>query len=639
MIGVSYLPGALAVAWSLRRLRTRHALVCMATPDVPAGARAQLGLVYDRVVEVPYVAHKARPLPSLRQAEYYAGWLDRGFTKWNCLELAEYDRVLLVDADVVFLVNSDDLFDLRPPAACFSLPWAAPWQREGGLANPYLAALPAQADPPDLPHGCEVPAAAVMAALHARTFVGGGFLVLLEPRRGKLAELVALIGAGPVYGAGYRTTSAADETAIAELYARAGTPWTHIHQRYAAIPWKKDWVARDIRAYHYLGRKPWESSPLEWPDLADWWRVADGLVAAHGGLRGLFYPDAGAVAPLDADAAQLRLTGDARALVLGAGREHGKRREQRAAWREADNVLGRWLMALVNTPGPAESYVAWAQVYRRSAPGEPFNRKLAAELTEKGFVRTEAQAHALVAKILETVDLRLDRPPRPSGVAPACGGGALSYGSHFETPETARLARLVELGGCAAAVAVALRYAVVIASGQQWGIPRAHAAYLYDRFRVRGEAFASPLNARLLGMPGARFCSAFPDTDAPFGSAGDFFAQDPATLDGNWVVNPPFVEELLLRAARHLLGALEAGALQTFFYIMPAWTDTEAYGLLAGSPFLVAERRLEPGQYYYEDPAGARVDTKAASLYLALSTESAEARARLPGALEHITAV
>jgi phosphorylated CTD-interacting factor 1 len=44
---------------------------------------------------------------------------------------------------------------------------------------------------------------------------------------------------------------------------------------------------------------------------------------------------------------------------------------------------------------------------------------------------------------------------------------------------------------------------------------------------VEAEGFASPLNCRWL-----RYCSAFPDTDAPFGSLGSFFGFRPNEVGG-----------------------------------------------------------------------------------------------------------
>ena len=64
------------------------------------------------------------------------------------------------------------------------------------------------------------------------------------------------------------------------------------------------------------------------------------------------------------------------------------------------------------------------------------------------------------------------------------------------------------------------------------------------------EAFASPLNTYY-----GAYCSAFPDVDAPFGSAGPFAALRPAR--GSYQVNPPFVPPVIDAAAEHILGLLE----------------------------------------------------------------------------------
>src|SRR5271166_297627 len=74
MLGAAYAPGALALAESLRAVRTRHPLVCMVTPDVPEETRAALGLAYDRVVEVPYIEQRSRRLLSAKQRKRYGEW-------------------------------------------------------------------------------------------------------------------------------------------------------------------------------------------------------------------------------------------------------------------------------------------------------------------------------------------------------------------------------------------------------------------------------------------------------------------------------------------------------------------------------------------------------------------------------------
>ena len=69
---------------------------------------------------------------------------------------------------------------------------------------------------------------------------------------------------------------------------------------------------------------------------------------------------------------------------------------------------------------------------------------------------------------------------------------------------------------------------------------------LRRRFGCELECFASALNCRY-----ERYCSAFPDVDAPFGAAGDFFASD--FDEGSFEANPPFVPALI--------GAMDLGCM------------------------------------------------------------------------------
>jgi len=299
MKGDAYVPGALVVAQSLKNVGTRHDIVCMVTPDVTPKARVMLAQVFTDVVEVPYISHESRHFTAQKQGKLYNSWMDQAFTKWNVLSLVAWSKVLLVDADMVFIKNSDDLFDLQAPAATFSLAWAQPWVRHG-VANPYVARgdQKGRRKQLDLPHGATVPAATVFAALRAvpPTFVGGGWLGLHVPNMDVYKRYLALIagaGDGTVYGADHTTTSGTDEASIADLYSGGATPgvpgvpgvpatpWTNIHQRYAAIPWKKDWVSQDIHAWHFYGKKPWQESRDEYPDLVVWWEIADQVMKEH----------------------------------------------------------------------------------------------------------------------------------------------------------------------------------------------------------------------------------------------------------------------------------------------------------------------------------------------------------------------
>jgi hypothetical protein len=99
-------------------------------------------------------------------------------------------------------------------------------------------------------------------------------------------------------------------------------------------------------------------------------------------------------------------------------------------------------------------------------------------------------------------------------------------------------------------------------------------------------------------------------------------------------VNPPFIEQVLERAARWVLAWLEEGRHPgPVFFAAPRWPDTPAVLLLGGSRFLAARRDLEAGAYRFEDPSGAPVRTLAPSVYFALSAGGAADAARLGPAL------
>lgn len=116
MLNDSYLPGALLLAYALRRQRTGADLVCMVTEEITPAARDGLGLLFDRVVDVPkiFVPHKRR---QERQDRPYM------FTRVNALRLGTdgdlglgYAKVVVLDADVLPLKHYDRLFLMDAPA-------------------------------------------------------------------------------------------------------------------------------------------------------------------------------------------------------------------------------------------------------------------------------------------------------------------------------------------------------------------------------------------------------------------------------------------------------------------------------------------------------------------------------------------
>ena len=115
------------------------------------------------------------------------------------------------------------------------------------------------------------------------------------------------------------------------------------------------------------------------------------------------------------------------------------------------------------------------------------------------------------------------------------------------------------------------RYDSLGGHGYQAAVGQHGFTWLRDHMDVHFECFASPLNCRF-----GRYCSAFPDTDTPFGSVGSFFDFAPTT--GSFEANPPFVPELMNKAVAHIETLLQGSdEPMSFCFVIPAWQSIPAY--------------------------------------------------------------
>eukprot|EP01064_Diplonema_japonicum_P030383 TRINITY_DN5165_c0_g1_i4.p1 TRINITY_DN5165_c0_g1~~TRINITY_DN5165_c0_g1_i4.p1 ORF type:complete len:426 (+),score=72.58 TRINITY_DN5165_c0_g1_i4:404-1681(+) len=144
---------------------------------------------------------------------------------------------------------------------------------------------------------------------------------------------------------------------------------------------------------------------------------------------------------------------------------------------------------------------------------------------------------------------------------------------------------------------VVLRYDSLGGHGYQAGLTGEAFDVLHKSMNVTCEAFASPLNCRY-----RKYCSAFPDTDAVFGSLGNFF--DISPQEGSYEANPPFVPETMTACAEHIdmLLSSATGAL-SFVVIVPVWKEVQAWTQLTTSPHLVSSFTISARQHSFTDGA------------------------------------
>ncbi len=229
--GDAYAPGVEALGRSLRATGTREAMVLMVTADVPRPARTRLAAQGWTLHEVEKLKN---PTPAHEQL---FPRFDKVFTKLRAWELDGYDKVVLLDADMVVLQNLDELFE-----------------------RPELAAAPDFLRPDRFNSGTMV----------------------LEPSREKLARMTAKL-------AGSRTYDGGDQGFLNEFFGdwytgpgdRRLPTWYNlpnfIYQFMHGHPSLRREAEQQAKIIHYMVQKPWDAAPVVTGGSELWWNAYLGV--------------------------------------------------------------------------------------------------------------------------------------------------------------------------------------------------------------------------------------------------------------------------------------------------------------------------------------------------------------------------
>nr|XP_026693838.1 glycogenin-1 isoform X1 [Ciona intestinalis] len=114
-----YCEGALVVAQSLRRHKTRREIVVLITPQVSTICRSRLSVLFDHVIVVDVLdSNDEAHLALLHRPE-----LGVTFTKLHCWRLVQYTKCVFLDADTLVLTNVDELFERNELSASPDAGW------------------------------------------------------------------------------------------------------------------------------------------------------------------------------------------------------------------------------------------------------------------------------------------------------------------------------------------------------------------------------------------------------------------------------------------------------------------------------------------------------------------------------------
>lgn len=282
MRGDGYLPGALVLAYALK-IQTKHDCICLVTGDVSPEARHALSLVYDKVILIDELRIKS---------SVSTGRSDRNLlmTRFEALRLGhdgglgeQYEKISLLDADVLPISSYDELFNLPVPAGIIMEGRNESYS--GGSAASHKWSWHSHYEPL-CPHGMPIPKELTDRAAHDPSNMGvNAGLWVLQPCKKEYDSFVAALHTPEV------------------MNMVKNFPWPEM--QLATLLWSGRWTNVDIRycsiggypridvlhGIHFAGLKPWQIKSrsaehyAKYPDFVLWRQYFTALYWSTPGLH------------------------------------------------------------------------------------------------------------------------------------------------------------------------------------------------------------------------------------------------------------------------------------------------------------------------------------------------------------------
>ena len=251
MLGDRYIPGAIVLAHSIRRLDSQADLVVLVTPDVSEDGRRILATFFDRVVPVDFIK-----VPNWRvRKQPHRRYLELVFTKFHLFNLTQYKKVLLIDADALVLKYPDHLFSLPAPMGCLleNKDLFISYDSKGNYILPGPDGIRWYKEMCQCcGHGKRIPKAYTDRALtdFKNSGIGGG-LILLEPKKGELESILRDVRGGRMK---YLVENKFIWPEQQYLTVRYSGQWTGMNPRFFGLQGYPHWSV--LYGLQYGGDKP-----------------------------------------------------------------------------------------------------------------------------------------------------------------------------------------------------------------------------------------------------------------------------------------------------------------------------------------------------------------------------------------------
>ncbi|KAJ3558036.1 hypothetical protein NM688_g1145 [Phlebia brevispora] len=279
-----YLPGALVLHQSLRDVDAKYPLVVMTTPSV---SEVDKEILAKRGIKLRDI-ESLRPEPGTHILPAHDIRFQDTWTKLRAFELAEYDRIVLLDSDMIVMRNMDELMDLDLPSdwiaaahACTCNPRRLPHYPKDWI--PQNCAHSSVKHPEALTQPFEI----TPSSPRTHRLLNSGSIVL-TPSHDLAQDIRKFLQESPLVP----TFQFPDQDLLAAyFYGRWKVlPWCYNALKTLREIHKPLWRDEEIRCLHYiLHDKPW-STPRgtagDYEEVHQWWwdrfdRLAEDMQSTH----------------------------------------------------------------------------------------------------------------------------------------------------------------------------------------------------------------------------------------------------------------------------------------------------------------------------------------------------------------------
>ncbi|KAG8859357.1 hypothetical protein FRB96_004572 [Tulasnella sp. 330] len=271
----NYLPGLLTLHHGMKAVNTKYPIVAMVPPLFDPESRRILQKQGVPIREVQPLSLKETHVLDEFDARFVDTW-----TKLRVFELIEYERVVLMDADMIVRKNIDDLMDLDLPdghiaaahvCACNPLKlkhYPSDWKPENCAHTPMVA-------PKCLTHPSQI----TPGSPRPYGQLNSG-LVVLSPSQELFKAIEEYLHTSP----DVRTFKFPDQDLLSAFFRGQWKPLPYIYNGLKTLRnvHRNMWRDDDVRCIHYIIDKPWgrggkaTSNPFA-GTYAMWWAQWEAL--------------------------------------------------------------------------------------------------------------------------------------------------------------------------------------------------------------------------------------------------------------------------------------------------------------------------------------------------------------------------